>query len=249
MLTASIGYNPSFAWRSIHGSCDLLKEGLILRVRNGKKIRIWQERWLPNASTFKVISPPTLLHPLATVNELINTDTGWWDIELLNRIFTREEVNLIQTLSVSSSNNDDILVWRGTKTGMFLVCSAYYIQLELDSRNVAASSNHIGTSKIWTSIWELKIPNAEKLFLWKACHDILPTKVNLCKRKIIDDPVCPLCEREAETVLHVLWQCPAAMDAWSTGYNKLQKRSSNLGNNFLQVVENIFLQCDVEEIW
>jgi hypothetical protein len=248
ILTASIGSNPSFAWRSIHGSCGLLNDGLIWRVRNGKKIRIWQERWLPNALMYKVMSPPTVLNPLATVSELIKEDTGWWDIDLLKRIFTTEEVNLIQAMPVSSTSQDDILVWRGTKTGMFTVRSAYYIQLELEKRYTAASSNNTGTSKIWTSLWALKIPNAEKNFVWKACHDILPTKANLCKRKIIDDPLCPLCEREIETVLHAIWQCPAAVDAWSTGCTKLQKKSFNSGNNFLQAVEEIFLQCDPEEI-
>jgi hypothetical protein len=248
ILTASIGTNPSFAWRSIHGSCGLLNEGLIWWVRNGKKIRILQEKWLPNASTYKVISPPTMVTPLATVNELINAETRWWDIDLLNRIFTREEVDLIQAMPVSSASHDDIMVWRGTKTGIFSVRSAYYIQLELEKRYAAASSNNAKTSKMWTSLWALKIPNVEKNFLWKACHDILPTKENLCKRKIIGDPLCPLCEREAETVLHALWQCPAAVDAWSSGCAKLQKKSSSSGNNFLQVVDDIFLQCDPEEI-
>ena len=224
ILTASVGLNPSFAWRSIHGLCGLLNEGLIWRVRNGKIIRIWQERWLPNASTYKVISPPTVLDPLATVSELIRTNTRWWDIELLSRIFTREEVDLIQTMPVSSTTNEDILVWQGTKTGMFSVRSAYHIQLELETRNAASSSNHTGTSTVWTSLWALKIPNAKKNFLWRACHDILPTKANLCKRKIIDDPLCPLCERETKMVLHALWQCPTAMDAWSRGCTKLHKK-------------------------
>jgi ribonuclease HI len=247
ILTASIGSNPSFAWRSIHGSCGLLNEGLIWRVRNGKKIRIWQERWLPNAVTYKVMSPPTVLNPSATVSELIKEDTGWWDSELLNRIFIPEEVDLIQAMPISSTNQDDILVWRGAKTGLFSVRSAYYIQLELEKRYTAASFNNTGTSKIWTSLWALKIPNVEKKIIWKACHDILPTKANLCKRKIIDDPLCPLCESETETVLHALWQCPAAVDAWSMGCTRLQKKSFNIGKNFLQVVEEIFLQCDLEE--
>jgi hypothetical protein len=227
ILTASIGSNPSFAWRSIHGSCGLLNEGLIWRVRNGKKIRIWQERWLPNAVTYKVMSPPTVLNPSATVSELIKEDTGWWDSELLNRIFIPEEVDLIQAMPISSTNQDDILVWRGAKTGLFSVRSAYYIQLELEKRYTAASSNNTGTSKIWTSLWALKIPNVEKKFIWKACHDILPTKANLCKRKIIDDPLCPLCESETETVLthfgsalrrwtHGVWDAPDSRRKVST---------------------------------
>jgi hypothetical protein len=37
------------------------------------------------------------------------------------------------------------------------------------------------------------VPNVEKHFLWKASHEILPTCSNLFRRKIIDDPMCPIC--------------------------------------------------------
>ena len=80
-----------------------------------------------------MIFPPTVLDPMATVNELINANTRWWDTKLLSQIFTRKKVDLIQAMPVSSTTNEDILVWRGTKTGSFSVRSAYHIQLELES--------------------------------------------------------------------------------------------------------------------
>lgn len=52
ILEASLGSRLSFVWRSIHGSCQLLIEGLIWRVGSGKKFRIWKERWIPKASTY-----------------------------------------------------------------------------------------------------------------------------------------------------------------------------------------------------
>jgi len=32
---------------------------------------------------------------------------------------------------------------------------------------------------IWKSLWNLKIPNASKMFKRRACNDILSTKMNL----------------------------------------------------------------------
>jgi hypothetical protein len=40
----------------------------------------------------------------------------------------------------------------------------------------ATSLYHSPNSVVWENLWKLPIPNAEKNFLWKACHDILPTR-------------------------------------------------------------------------
>jgi hypothetical protein len=79
LLDAQVGRRLSYACRSIHGSCDLLKEGLIWRVGNGCSITIWKDRWLPHPSRFRVCSPPTVLGPNATVTELLGGQTKWWN--------------------------------------------------------------------------------------------------------------------------------------------------------------------------
>jgi hypothetical protein len=46
-------------------------------------------------------------------------------------------------------------------------------------------------------LWQLQVPNANKNFMWRACHNILPTRDNLM-RKIITDSRCPICGIEVE---------------------------------------------------
>jgi hypothetical protein len=48
ILEAKMGHNPSYAWRSILSSCDLLKEGLYWRIGNGEKAKIWGDKWVPS---------------------------------------------------------------------------------------------------------------------------------------------------------------------------------------------------------
>ena len=55
-LDSKLGNQPSFAWRSIHSSWGLLKEGLIWRIGNGSRVRIGKDKWLPHPSTFMIQS-------------------------------------------------------------------------------------------------------------------------------------------------------------------------------------------------
>jgi hypothetical protein len=34
---------------------------------------------------------------------------------------------------------------------------------------------------VWKECWNLNIPNAAEMFLWRAGHNLLPTKMNLLK--------------------------------------------------------------------
>jgi hypothetical protein len=60
-------------------------------------------------------------------------------------------------------------------------------------------------SPVWKTCWELKVPNVVKLFLWRACNDLLQTRVNLSRKKIELCKLCPICTQEEETIVHILW--------------------------------------------
>jgi hypothetical protein len=184
-LEAEIGRRSTFAWQSIHGSCDVLKEGLIWRVGNGRSVWIWKDRWVPNPSTFKIFSPPRVLDPDAKVCELVDTNSKWWNFPLLESLFSSDEVEKIKEIPLSFTNQEDMLIWRGTKNGVFSVKSAYHMLKEMESRKIATGSSTRGSYDFWKQLWALLVPNVEKIFLWRACHDILPTRENLHKKKII----------------------------------------------------------------
>lgn len=136
---------------------------------------------------------------------------------------------------------------RDSKNGDFTVRSAYYLQKDFERRGMAESSITPTHSKVWSKIWGQKAPNVVKNFLWRACHEILPTKKNLQQRKINEDPLCPVCGLEEETTRHILWECISARDVWCMGRIKFQK-SSNNGPDFLAIVEEMFSRCQPEEL-
>ena len=86
---------------------------------NGRSIRIWQDRWLPTPSTYKVISPPSLLGAEARVSELIDHDTSSWNSELIRDVFLLHEAEVILGLVLSSRLLEDRLVWAPSSNGRF----------------------------------------------------------------------------------------------------------------------------------
>ena len=57
-LESQLGHRPLFAWRSIHGGCDLLKEGLIWRIGNGSAVRIWKDKASKTLYIYDTINTP-----------------------------------------------------------------------------------------------------------------------------------------------------------------------------------------------
>jgi hypothetical protein len=117
----------------------------------------------------------------------------------------------------------DRLIWLGSKNGTFSVKSAYHLGLEIIERDRGQTSQAEKGTNVWSSIWNLQVPNPIKMFLWCACNDILPTRKNLFKRRVIDDDKCPWCYLEEETTAHAIWFCPAAKDVWNASLSIFHK--------------------------
>lgn len=69
----------------------------------------------------------------------------------------------------------DRLVWRGTTDGVFSVRSAYHLGKEYQN-NLSDQCSHAGKDNgVWKAIWKLGVPGPVKMFIWRACHNLLPT--------------------------------------------------------------------------
>uniref|UniRef100_A0A2N9GC67 Reverse transcriptase zinc-binding domain-containing protein n=1 Tax=Fagus sylvatica TaxID=28930 RepID=A0A2N9GC67_FAGSY len=76
-----------------------------------------------------------------------------------------------------------------------------------------SSSSHPGV-QIWTGIWAAHVQPKVKLFVWRACKNILPTQTNLFDRRVNSTYSCQWCEKEAKTSDHILWRCEFAQRVW-----------------------------------
>ena len=53
--------------------------------------------------------------------------------------------------------------------------------------------------------------------MWQACVDALPTRWNLCKRKVMTEELCVVCGGPVESTEHVFRDCHMARAVWFRG--------------------------------
>lgn len=72
-LSAKLGSNPSYIWRSVFESQTLIKQGIGCRVGNGQTISIIEDPWLPMESDTYVHTDNPALHG-QKVSSLLGSD-------------------------------------------------------------------------------------------------------------------------------------------------------------------------------
>lgn len=131
-------------------------------------------------------------------------DTGWdW-----NKIpfDLPEDIKLmIQATPISmTGRGSDRLAWVDDPKGNFDLRSAYSIAVG------AAPSQTFTASWIWKSKTLPRI----RTFLWKCAHDSIGVKYCLVRRGVVDDDICPICQRDPKTVLHALRDWSRVKAVW-----------------------------------
>ncbi|XP_042942776.1 uncharacterized protein LOC122276958 [Carya illinoinensis] len=155
-----------------------------------------------------------------------------WNEDLIRSIFREEEADQICCIPLSRKEVEDKPIWGPLNKGLFSVKSAYFLEKERSSRWQGESSKGFEADDQWKHIWSMNLPSKMKLFMWKVGNNLLATKSNLVARKVCDNSRCPICLKEAENVMHVLWLCPAANDVWAEHSRTLQKWNTE-ENDFL----------------
>ena len=89
-------------------------------------------------------------------------------------------------------------------------------------------SNPTAHNGFWKKNWSINVPNKIKYFLWRAWREALPTKKNLCHRKVTHNSTFEFCNGEEEDTIHVLWECQVTKEIWW----EIEPCRSNLSTRF-----------------
>ncbi|KAL5834207.1 hypothetical protein ACOSQ4_013704 [Xanthoceras sorbifolium] len=88
---------------------------------------------------------------------------------------------------------------------VFAVKSGYWFSQ--DSLKRPSCSDGSAISALWKLVWHLNVPPKIRFFVWRDCHNWLPSCANLVRHGVPVKDLCPLCFKYKETTFHCLWGC------------------------------------------
>lgn len=89
-------------------------------------------------------------------------------------------------VTINSLSPKGQFIWRETTSAEFYVRIAYHLKKKRQCLNRGEGSRKSGYNRVCDVIQKLDVPNAEKVFLWRACNNLLPTKqkmIGKCEAK------------------------------------------------------------------
>ncbi|KAL8474899.1 hypothetical protein ACS0TY_031351 [Phlomoides rotata] len=158
-LSATVGYNPSFSWRSILEGREVLKLGLVWMVGNGCSINIWGDPWVRTRADPVLISPSSQPCDEVFVANLIFQNSRSWDQELISALFLDEIRDQILAIPIRQIDEEDFLMWKLERNGTYIVRSGYRAWVDFsDSVTKTENEHDIAMAATWHWIWGLPIP-------------------------------------------------------------------------------------------
>ncbi|KAJ9185367.1 hypothetical protein P3X46_005009 [Hevea brasiliensis] len=160
-----------------------------------------------------------------------------WDEELIRDIFTERDVNLILQIPPRLWARIDVISWDKDKKGAFTVKSGYKFLYSI------TPDEAINYREVWKRLWNSNTPPKVKIFIWTAACNVLPTMVQLLKKRVNMEEFYSVCYLNSESTKHTLFRCHFAQDCW---------RLSNIGflagnvNSVMEGLSNLFSSLDFE---
>ena len=140
-------------------------------------------------------------------SRLLLINEGAWRSQCISFELPDQVLNVIKAPPLSLNPNiEDTLHWAFSKDGIFSLKSAYLLARNLNPLNL--ETNPIA----W--VWQVEASPKVQFFLWLCLHNSVPTGDVLGSRGLNIDPICSLCQRDNETIEHLLRSCEVAQRFW-----------------------------------
>ncbi|GAU36575.1 hypothetical protein TSUD_362450 [Trifolium subterraneum] len=197
---APLGYNPSFAWRSMWHARQILSLGCRWRIGSGENIRVMHEPWLRGKVNKWVSSPqPAGVYQLF-VRDLLHENYKAWNIAKVRNMFSGDVAERILETPLVHSVREDKVVWEEERNGCYSVKSGYKLAMRYI---IGSDKYHVAGN--WNGIWKAQAAHKARHLLWRLCRGCLPTRYRLLERRVECNLNCPVCDEEIEDEIHIFF--------------------------------------------
>ncbi len=169
----------SFAWRSILKARELITTRSSWRVGNRSSIKIKADKWLLEEGHRCILFLLPNVPPDATVDSLLTGNPPTWNEPKIRFIFLPYDADVILSIPLSERSPPNCIIWHEASDGKYSVRSGYCTLLKESWTSNRNSFSTRGRDTMWKQIRSKNTPPKVKTFIWRACHESLPTKMGL----------------------------------------------------------------------
>ncbi|XP_059440264.1 disease resistance protein RPM1-like [Corylus avellana] len=167
-----------------HLQRNVVENGACWSISDGEKIHVWKSPWIPSMPSFKPRPNVHLVElPDFFVADLVLLGSLSWSVDLIQDLFDSTSVHNILGILIPRIRTDDKWTWAPSPSSIFSVKSAREISLPISRRSSPLSSSD------WQALWGLKLQAILKHLQWKVAWDILPSRANIGRFVVSEDPL------------------------------------------------------------
>lgn len=134
------------------------------------------------------------------VCDLMTEKIACWDEILVEKLFSPVDVIVILSISLSTRQVEDNIIWHHIKTCVYLCKFGYHAAIDINMPNLG---DHIDGD--WRKLWNLKIPIRIKHLFYQVCQHCIPTSIRLIEKGMEVLNICVVCEEVRESREHVFF--------------------------------------------
>eukprot|EP00253_Pinus_taeda_P020413 PITA_20413 len=240
--------NSSVIWKATVESFKVIKQGLALKIGNGRSVKIGKDPWVGCNMNY-ALSPGLTqdlesrgiyyLYQVEKIGHSTIWGQAWKDGEYLEleQVWRNEWNTYTQELIRSQARLKDSpnqLIWAHADTREYSPKSGYKYLM---------SRKGWDPLKWWSKhLWKLKSPPKEKIFFWCILRRKIPTWDILQSRFMHGPGRCTLCKTEAESINHLFLNCQETKKFWGEVGKLLNKSFVWAGGNMSEAWSNWWQQ-------
>ena len=114
----------SYAWQSIVKARNLIQSGLLWRVGNSMKIKIYEDRWLLGRDSVCVISPKNEEASNWVVANFLTLGGEGWNDQVVDAFFLPFKAHRIKGIPLCVTYQEDCITWPRCRSGSYSIKKA-----------------------------------------------------------------------------------------------------------------------------